>query len=139
MIQSRILELLALQMDQFRTPTPVHEDIRQDEAEKLHLLKTYLDANFLSELNLTELGKICLLNEFKIKKGFKLLFGITVFNYLRKLRMEHAAQILTNNSTPVDEVADILGYEHSQHFSIAFKKYMGVSPSLYKSKGKSVR
>jgi len=138
LMQSKILELLALQMDQFRTPAPMHEDIRHDEAEKLHHLKTYLDANFLSELNLTQLSKVCLLNEFKVKKGFKVLFGTTVFNYLRKLRMEHAAQMLANFKVSVDEVADVLGYEHAQHFSIAFKKYMGVSPSIYQNKGKSM-
>jgi len=138
LMQSRILELLALQMDQFRAPSPIHEDIRHDEAEKLHQLKTYLDANFLSELNLAQLSKVCLLNEFKVKKGFKLLFGTTVFSYLRKLRMEYASQLLVNCRMSIDEVADILSYEHAQHFSIAFKKYMGVSPSAYQHRGKSV-
>jgi len=136
LIQSKALELLALQIGQFRTASSINEEVRHDEAEKLYQLKAYLEANFLSDLNLTQLSKICLLNEFKVKKGFKILFGTTVFNYLRKLRMEHAAQILRNNAISIDEVADILGYEHAQHFSIAFKKYMGVSPSLYQGKGK---
>lgn len=138
MQQSRILELLALQMDQLRRTVSVHEDIRADEAEKLHQLKNYLDANFLSDLNLTQLSRICLLNEFKVKKGFKLLFDTTVFNYLRKLRMEYAGNLLAHCSLSVDEVASMLSYEHAQHFSIAFKKYMGVSPSVYRNKGRPV-
>lgn len=138
LLQSRVLELLALQMDQFRETLSVHEEIRADEAEKLHQLKSYLDTHFLSDLNLTQLSRICLLNEFKVKKGFKLLFNTTVFNYLRKLRMEYAGNLLANCTLSVDEVAGILHYEHAQHFSIAFKKYMGVSPSVYQHKGRSV-
>jgi AraC-like DNA-binding protein len=136
LIQSQILELLALQIDQFRTTLPLHEHIRYDEAEKLYNLKSYLDANFLTELSLTQLSRVCLLNEFKVKKGFKLLFGTTVFSYLRKLRMDYAGNMLSDTSRSVDEVADMLGYEHAQHFSIAFKKYMGVSPSHFQNKGR---
>ncbi|GAB2792549.1 AraC family transcriptional regulator [Rhabdobacter roseus] len=141
LVQSRVLELVALQMEQFGTPTPTHEEMRPDEAEKLHELRKYLDANFLSELSLTQLSRICLLNEFKVKRGFKLLFGTTVFNYLRKLRMEYAGNLLRHGGYSVDEVAAVLGYEHAQHFSVAFKKYTGVSPSQYQrsSKALSVR
>ncbi|MCF2446829.1 AraC family transcriptional regulator [Dyadobacter sp. CY345] len=138
LMQSRILELLALQINQFRAPAIIPMDIRPDEAEKLHQLKTFLDSNFLSDLSLTQLSKVCLLNEFKVKRGFKILFGTTVFNYLRKLRMEYASSMLTYSSTSIDEVADALGYEHTQHFSTAFKKYIGVSPSIYQKKGRAI-
>ena len=131
LFQSRVLELVALQMEQLGTPTPAHDEIRPDEAEKLYELKKYLDAHFLAELSLTQLSRVCLLNEFKVKRGFKLLFGTTVFNYLRKLRMEYAGNLLRHGGQSVDEVAAVLGYEHSQHFSVAFKKYAGVSPSQY--------
>lgn len=123
LIQSRLLELLALQMDQFRTPANLPQNLRPDEAQKLHNLKSYLDANFLSELSLTQLSRVCLLNEFKVKKGFKLLFGTTVFGYLRKLRMEYAANLLRDTSLSMDEVAGILGYEHTHHFSVAYRKW----------------
>jgi AraC family transcriptional activator of pyochelin receptor len=137
LIQSRLLELLALQMDQFRTPMPIHEEIRRDEAEKLQQLKTYLESNFLNELSLAQLSRIALLNEFKVKKGFKLLFGTTVFNYVRKLRMDHAQHLLLDGGRTVEEVAHVLGYEHPQHFSIAFKKFTGSTPSSLQHKIKS--
>ncbi|MCK8493682.1 AraC family transcriptional regulator [Spirosoma sp. RP8] len=131
LIQSRVLELVALEIDQLKT-SPAHDDtIRPDEIEKLNRLKAYLDANFLSDMSLAQLSRHCLLNEFKVKKGFKQLFDTTVFNYVRKLRMDYAGQLLRHCTLTVDEVADRLGYEHSQHFSIAFKKYTGLTPSQY--------
>ncbi|GAB3559792.1 AraC family transcriptional regulator [Spirosoma fluminis] len=132
LIQSRVLELVALQIDQFRVPINAASDLLPaDEVEKLFQLKAYLDANFLADHSLAHLSRFCTLNEFKVKKGFKQLFDTTVFNYLRKLRMEHAGELLRHHSLSVDEVADRLNYEHSQHFSIAFKKYTGYTPSEY--------
>ncbi|GAB3319198.1 hypothetical protein GCM10027299_11520 [Larkinella ripae] len=131
LLQSRVLELLALEIEQFQTPAGPSDTMPSDEVEKLHHLKAYLNSHFLADHSLAQLSRYCLLNEFKVKKGFKQLFDTTVFNYLRKLRMEYAGQLLRNSALSVDEVADRLNYEHSQHFSIAFKKYTGISPSQY--------
>ena len=109
-----------------------HPELRADETEKLHYLKKYLDANFLSEHTLAELSRYCLLNEFKVKRGFKLLFQTSVFSYLKRLRMDYAGNLLQKKGLTVDEVSEILGYEHAQHFSTAFKNYMGISPSAYR-------
>lgn len=133
MIQSKVLELLALQIEQFRGPDQTGS-ISPDDADKLYKLKYFLDIHFLEEHSLAELSRVCLLNEFKVKKGFKELFGTTVFGYLRKMRMDYAERQLLDSSRSVEEVSDLLGYEHAQHFSIAFKKYRGVNPSTLKSR-----
>ena len=118
---------------QFRGPERA-DTISAADTDKFHQLKYFLDTHFLEEYSLAELSRICLLNEFKVKKGFKELFGTTVFGYLRKLRMDYADRLLLDASRSVEEVSDLLGYEHAQHFSIAFKKYRGVNPSTIKSK-----
>ncbi len=133
MIQSKVLELLALQIEHFRGPGQA-DSISAGDADKLHRLKYFLDNHFLEEHSLAELSRICLLNEFKVKRGFKELFGNTVFGYLRKMRMDYAEQQLLDSSRSVEEVSDLLGYEHPQHFSTAFKKYRGVNPSTLKSR-----
>lgn len=132
MVQSKVLELLALQVEQFRGPNQT-DSISAGDADKLHQLKYFLDMHFLEEHSLAGLSRICLLNEFKVKRGFKELFDTTVFGYLRKLRMDYAEQQLLDSSRSVEEVADLLGYEHAQHFSVAFKKYRGVNPSTLRS------
>jgi AraC-like DNA-binding protein len=133
MVQSRVLELLALQIDQFRIPAKATGSLSVSDMDKLHQLRKFLDAHFLEDYSLAGLSRICLLNEFKVKKGFKELFGTTVFGYLRKLRMEYAERLLLDSSRSVEEVSDMLGYEHAQHFSIAFKKFRGINPSSLKA------
>lgn len=134
--QSRLLELLALQMEQFvaAATVPLPGALSRQDAEKLQLLKAYLDVHFLEELSLTRLARLSLLNEFKLKKGFKQLFGTTVFGYLKCLRMNHAAQLLRDHRALVEEVAGTLGYEHAHHFSAAFKKHFGRLPSEWAGK-----
>lgn len=130
LIQSRTLELLALQMGQFAQVGNTAGIIKQDDIEKLHKLKSHIDEHFLDELSLAQLSKVSLLNEFKLKSGFKAVFHTTVFGYIRTLRMEYAKRLLCDMNMQVAEVAMITGYEHTQHFSIAFKKHFGISPSL---------
>ncbi len=128
LIQSRVFELISLQIAQFTQGNKTNT-ISKEDNEKLHLLKLYLDEHFLSDLNLTQLSLISLLNEFKLKNGFKQLFGTTVFSYIRNLRMHYAKRLLTDTNLSIDEIANITGYEHSQHFATAFKKHFSLTPS----------
>lgn len=133
LIQSRTLELLALQVKQFAQDPHAVIAVKNDDKDKLHQLKAYLDEHFLEDLSLTQLAKISLLNEFKLKSGFKAVFNTTVFGYIRNLRMQYAKRLLCDMNLQVAEVAMITGYEHTQHFSIAFKKHFGISPSALKN------
>lgn len=132
LIQSKIFELLALQLGQMQDFTQNIPGLNAAETMRVEELKTYLDAHFLEEFTLPQLGRMCLLNEFKLKRGFKALFGTTVFAYLRKLRMDFAASLLLDSSKNIEEISQMLGYEHPQHFSTAFKSYHGSKPSSFR-------
>lgn len=75
-----------------------------------------------------ELAHKCGLNDFKLKSGFKQLYGNTVFGYLGNLRMEVALRLLKEQKS-VRLVAEEIGYKNPQHFTAAFKKKYGVLPS----------
>lgn len=127
LVHSRMLELIALQCEQFSNAGA--DQVNINDLEKLHRVKNYINRNFLNDLTLTQLSRECMLNEFKLKKGFRAEFGTTVFGYIRKLRMEHAGNLLRDTSWSIDEIADVLGYEHAHHFSKAFKNFTGYLPS----------
>ncbi len=132
LLQSRITELLALQLGQFTTHLASSQPtggLSPDEVFRLHELKAHLDQHFLADHSLPGLARHALLNEFKLKKGFKQLFGTTVFGYLRDRRMAHADHLLRDCALLVEEVSDRLGYEHPHHFAAAFKKHFGCRPS----------
>ncbi len=133
LFQSRLFELLALQVEQFSDMSRKEQQRPgADDMQKLYLLKEYIDRHFLSDLSLSGLSRACCLNEFKLKKGFKAEFGETVFGYVRKLRMQYAGRLLRDTSYSIDEVAATLGYEHAHHFSKAFENFTGCLPSHFK-------
>jgi AraC-like DNA-binding protein len=128
-VQSAIFELLALQLDQCRLNHITDIPLKKNDVEKLQFVHLYIAAHFLEDLTLAQLARISMLNEFKLKKGFKSLFDTTVFGYIRRLRMQHATRLLKDEKKSIEEVAWELGYEHAQHFSVSFKKHFGISPS----------
>jgi AraC-like DNA-binding protein len=79
-------------------------------------------------LTIKELSRKVAINECYLKKGFKELFGTTVFDFYQSQRMEHARYLLYEKGLSVTEVSVMLGYSSISHFSTAFKKHTGIKP-----------
>lgn len=68
----------------------------------------------------------------------KALTGYAPADYIRMIRLQHAAQLLKQGEHTVTEVADIVGFSDVKYFREVFKKYYDVSPSKYAESGKDV-
>lgn len=79
-------------------------------------------------ITIRELSRKVAINECYLKKGFKELFGTTVFDFYQSQRMEHARYLLYEKGLSVTEVSVMLGYSSISHFSTAFKKHTGIKP-----------
>ena len=79
-------------------------------------------------LTIKELSRKVAINECYLKKGFKELFGTTIFDFFQSQRMEHARYLLYEKGLSVTEVSVSLGYSSISHFSTAFKKHTGLKP-----------
>ena len=79
-------------------------------------------------LTIKELSRKVAINECYLKKGFKELFGTTIFDFYQSQRMEHARYLLYEKGLSVTEVSIMLGYSSISHFSTAFKKHTGLKP-----------
>ena len=79
-------------------------------------------------LTIKELSRKVAINECYLKKGFKEMFGTTIFDFYQSQRMEHARYLLYEKGLSVTEVSVMLGYSSISHFSTAFKKHTGLKP-----------
>jgi AraC-like DNA-binding protein len=130
MLEAKILELTAFQLDQFRQQTECSQfSIPKAEKDKFYDLKEYLERSYNEDHSLKSLAKAYGVNEFKLKKGFKDLFGQTVFGYIHSLKMKQARMLIEDHKLNVAQVASRTGYKNANHFSTAFKKQFGLSPS----------
>jgi AraC family transcriptional regulator, transcriptional activator of the genes for pyochelin and ferripyochelin receptors len=133
-LEGKVLELAALQFAQF-----VEEDtfcqhsarLKLDEIERLHHAREILINQFAHPPSILSLARQVGLNDFKLKQGFRQIFGTTVFGYLRDYRLEQGRLLLTEGQLSVQQVARAIGYTHSGYFAKAFKQKFGVSPKTY--------
>lgn len=128
-IESKLLELLALQIEQAGAEKMVKDPFSRSDKEKLAAMRNFIENNFLEPLSLPKLCRMFTLNEFKVKKGYKQLFNTTVFGHIHTLRMNKARQLLEQKVMNISEIADFIGYENIGSFSAEFKKRFGYSPS----------
>src|SRR6185437_1925240 len=89
---SKVIELLVLQVESYqRLLNPQTRYIKTDyDKERIAFARDYLVKNLETPPSLTELSRIVGINEFKLKRGFREVFGQTVFGYLNDVRMELA-------------------------------------------------
>jgi AraC-like DNA-binding protein len=96
--------------------------------EKISLARKILLQHINEPLTIKELSRKAAINECYLKKGFKEMFGTTIFDFFQSQRMEHAKYLLYEKGLTVTEVSDSLGYSSISHFSTAFKKHTGIKP-----------
>lgn len=126
--RSKVKELVFLALNTYDTDKQHTAFISSLDVEKLKAVKDYLSSNYLSPLTLESISRQFLLNEFKLKKGFKQLFGLTVFSYIHELRMQHAQTLLIAGGLSIGEIAAVVGYTSDSSFIRAFKRYYGYAP-----------
>lgn len=67
-----------------------------------------------------------------LKKCFKGVYGITMYQFIKQNRMQRAASLLIKSNDNIVEIARQVGYENGSKFSVAFAQVMGVKPSEYR-------
>jgi AraC family transcriptional regulator, transcriptional activator of the genes for pyochelin and ferripyochelin receptors len=129
-LESKMMELFVLQMEQAQTAADCNDDSNWSVAdrEKLYAVKDYIDNAYLEDFSLKDLTYKYGLNEFKLKKGYKQLFQTTVFGHVHQLRMKKAQTLLQNKAMNVSEAAFFIGYNNVSSFCTEFKKRFGYSP-----------
>lgn len=130
-LQSKVLEILALQCEQYERVSDIRSSspaISSTDKEKIYYARDILIAQLLSPPSLPELSRLAGLNEFKLKAGFKQVFDNTVYGYLNDHRIAAARQLVMEGSRSLTDIADTFGYSSLQHFSSSFRKKFGMSP-----------
>ena len=133
-LEAKVIELLLLQLEQFSA----HEcnelcSLKPADIQKIHAAREIMLENAANPYSLHRLAHEAGTNEFTLKKGFKELFGTTVFGMLTEVKMQEAKQQLLNTDMSLAEISSHAGYQHPNHFSAAFKRKFGVTPGKYRT------
>ncbi|WP_297703710.1 AraC family transcriptional regulator [uncultured Eudoraea sp.] len=133
-LKSQVTELLS---HFFAKASTMEKDnntsLKDTEREKLYQAREILSKNMETPPSIAELSRLIGLNDFKLKKNFKELFGFPVYKYLQNERLIKAHEILSSKDVSIQEAAWSVGYESLSSFSNAFIKKYGFRPSEVKS------
>lgn len=128
-IEAKVMELLIMALDhtageQIKAPIK----LSPYDIEMLNEVKRIVLSDFENNISLLKLTRMVGLNVFKLKKGFKTLFGKSIFEFQLAAKMEKAKELLTATKLPVVDIAYMMGYEHLSNFNTAFRKHFGYTP-----------
>lgn len=136
MLKSYLTQMLLLIIREIIEPQKAQSGYNFTSSNKnyvVHRIMTYIDEHFTQKISLDQIAKNMYLSPVYISKIFKEETGDSPINYLIKIRMERAKDMLINpDETSVKNIATRVGYEDAYHFSKLFKKHYGVSPLNYK-------
>ncbi|PKV53038.1 AraC family transcriptional regulator [Aquimarina sp. MAR_2010_214] len=132
-LESKVLELLSLQLDIQKNPKTEVSNT-DNPIKKLYEVQFIITSDLTIQYSVHELARKVGLNDFMLKKEFKRVFGTTVFEYALNLRMTKAKKLLNHTKKPIYEISELVGYKNSTHFTAAFKKFEGITPKKYRKK-----
>ena len=115
------------------TPQPLKE-YRGLAPKQLDNVIDYIQTYLEHSLGLAELAQLSNLSPFYFSRLFKESTGVTPYQYISKLRMERAKQLLKNTDIAIAEIALQCGYSSQSSFSTAFLKATNVTPKTYRDR-----
>jgi AraC family transcriptional regulator len=125
-IEGLLLELLAT-MARRRT-----EDLPAGSPPWVGQARDILHADIASRPTLTGLAEAVGVHPVTLARSFRRSFGCTVGEYLRRLRIDRAAEQLVWGDLPLAEIAIAAGFSDQSHFSNVFRRRTGISPSAFR-------
>ena len=93
----------------------------------------YIEGHLTDELTLEKITAKVNLSPFYFQKGFSILCGITVSEYIRNRRLSLAGRDLQIDGVKVIDVAMKYGYDSPDSFTKAFARFHGITPAQAKS------
>jgi len=134
-LESKSLELIALRLEQVFQSDGFHLPdlpMEPDDRDRICLARDLLVKNRQFPPSLRELAKQAGMSHTKLNKGFRAVFGCTVFEYLRKERLAYARMLMEKKPADLTWIAYESGFCSSSHFAASFLKAYGIRPSAYR-------
>ncbi|UVI30432.1 response regulator transcription factor [Paenibacillus spongiae] len=92
----------------------------------------YVESHYLEDISLQDVAARFFLSREYVARKFKQEYGVTLLDYLSRIRIEKAKLLLHNPHLRITQVAEMVGYQDEKYFSRVFKKLEGINPGEYR-------
>lgn len=98
----------------------------------IEMSKKYIEEHYMEDISLDSIAGVFFFNASYFSNLFKSETNICFCDYLQRVRMDKAKELLMSNKYKVYEVANLVGYQDSKYFNRIFKKEFGATPDEYR-------
>jgi len=95
-----------------------------------------IDEEYAGRVNLDDIAKRVVTSRRQLQRAFAEAGETSFRSYLQRVRMERAAELLREGSSPVNQVASAVGYRQPAQFAKAFRRHHGSPPSSFRGVGR---
>lgn len=100
----------------------------------IYAVREYIHGNISANLSLPALSERFSISASHLSRLFKAVCGESVSDYITKIRIEAADTLLRQTNYSTSAIAELLNFTDASHFSHAFRRQTGMSPSVYRKK-----
>lgn len=128
-----LTELESWLIDYFHSAISVTGEI-MDHSKRLSVLNAlqYVSMNLDKRISLEEVAEHLFLNSSYFSRLFKKETGETFIEYVTRMKMERAKELLDMTNEPMCKICELLGYDSQSYFIKIFKSYNGLTPVEYR-------
>ena len=105
----------------------------QRSADYVGEIRNFIDNNYQDNISLDHLAQAFSINKFYLQKLFKKRSGLSPNEYLTRVRLEKAKNLLRTTDSTIIQIAQEVGYTAS-YFDNVFKKFEGITPQTYRQR-----
>lgn len=114
-------------------------DDRSDNTADYIILKTtqYMEENYFSKITVDDLSKIVNMSTPNFFRYFKKVFNTSPMEYLKKIRISHATDMLSSTDKSISFIAQECGFFDASHFTHAFEQSTNMKPKEFRRKARA--
>ncbi|MEY8733034.1 response regulator [Peribacillus frigoritolerans] len=109
------------------------QKIQNEQSNHIDFAKRWIRNNLDQSITIEKISRQVYMNPTYFSEYFKNQTGETVLDYLTRVRIEKAKELLVTTNYKIYDISQMVGYTDTKYFSKLFKKYYGEVPSKYKS------
>ena len=106
---------------------------QEKENETVKQLIEFISKNYAQEINYKVIENRFRFNPSYLNRIFKEYTGKSIYKFVLQYRMNVAAELIKTQNLPVNQIALLSGFQNPYHFTKAFTKHVGCSPTKYKA------
>ena len=131
-VRAALSELVFLLASHLPTIESHASEKAQRDGERIKQMLQYIQLNFAEALTVSDIAASAAISESECLRCFRSTIGMPPIQYVKRYRVQKAAELLTSTDRHIAEIGDLCGFQDTSYFTRTFHEIKGLTPSEYR-------